>query len=189
MGLNTMRPEGLSLKRESDAQYAAAVKNFEAAVKLLQKQSYEKAGEILKRLASTDPVDIAERARVYLRLCERKLQQGNKGLKTAEDFYVAGVAELNARRAERAIEYLSMACKLLPGHEEIEYTLAAAYAFQGNIDAALEHLKISIDLRPQNRFQARQDEDFQSLASDPRFVALVNAEGSAEGTMAARSGS
>lgn len=165
--------------------YAAAVKNFEAAVKFLQKQNYEKAGEILKKLASSDPADIAERARVYLRLCEQKLQQECGGLKTAEDFYVAGVAELNARRAEHAIEYLTKACKLLPGHEEIEYTLAAAYALQGSVGAALEHLKISIDLRPENRFQARQDEDFHSLASEPRFVALVNAEGS----MAARSGS
>ncbi|MGH9328265.1 MAG: TPR end-of-group domain-containing protein [Terriglobia bacterium] len=180
-----MHHEDISLKNESESQYAAAVKNFEAAVKSLQKQNYEKAREILAKLSSAGPPDIADRARVYLRLCEHKLQRDSKGLKTGEEFYVAGVAELNARKAERAIEYLTRACKLLPGHEEVEYTLAAAYALQGSIAAALEHLKTAIDLRPQNRFQARQDEDFQSLSSDPRFLALLNVEGS----LAAQSGS
>lgn len=169
--------------KETETQYAAAVRNFEAAVKLLHKQNFEKAKEILEKL-STGPAEIADRARVYLRLCQQKLQPANKAPKSAEDFYVAGVAELNARRIERAIDYLAKSTKLDPNREETEYALAAAYALRGEADAALEHLGASIRLRPQNRIQARHDDDFRSLAEDSRFLALVCPE-----SMAASSGS
>ena len=45
-------------------------------------------------------------------------------------------------------------------------------------EAALEHLKAAVRLRPQNSFQARHDEDFHSLAEHPVFRSLVRAEGS-----------
>lgn len=175
----------MAQRRDSDAQYAAAVKNYETAIRYMQKQNYDKAKEILEKLITGGPAEIADRARVHLRLCEQKLQPTAGSFKTAEDYYVGGVSELNARRLERAIEYLTKAVKLEPNREETHYALAAAHSLHGNADAALEHLKASIDLRPQNRFQARQDEDFQSLASDPRFTNLV----SPEQGMSARAGS
>ena len=61
--------------------------------------------------------------------------------------------------------------------------LAAAYALQGNSEAALEHLKAAIQLRPGNAYQARHDEDFQSLASHPVFRSLVRADVSASATI------
>lgn len=168
-----------------DTQYAMAVKNYEAAVRSMQKQNYDKAKEILEKLVTTGPSEIADRARVHLRLCEQKLHTAGKTLRTAEDYYVAGISELNARKLEQAVEYLTKADQLEPGREETHYALAAAYALLGNAEIALENLKASIALRPQNRFQARHDEDFQSLASDPRFTSLVNLEQS----MATQAGS
>jgi tetratricopeptide (TPR) repeat protein len=86
------------------------------------------------------------------------------------------VAELNSRNLGMAVEHLGKACKLSPKSEDIRYALAAAYALEGNLDAALEHLRAAIELRPENRFQARQDKDFRSLMADPRFRSLVLAE-------------
>jgi hypothetical protein len=37
-------------------------------------------------------------------------------------------------------------------------------------------LKTSVQLRPQNIYQARRDDDLRSLASDPRFNDLVRRE-------------
>lgn len=175
-GLKAMHSDDLNQKRDIDAQYAAAVKNYEAALRNMQKQNYDKAKEILEKLVTAGPSEIADRARVHLRLCEQKLHSGNKTLRTAEDYYVAGVSELNARKLERAVELLTKADKLEPRREETHYALAAAYALLGDADTALENLKASIALRPQNRFQARHDEDFRSLASDPRFTGMVNVE-------------
>lgn len=169
--------QSVSLKRhDSDAQFAAAVRAYEAAMRQIQRQNYEKAKEILDKLDRSAPVWVADRARVHLRLCEQKLHPPAKPLKNAEDLYVAGVSELNARRVAQSLEYLTKAERLDPNREEIHYALAAAYALQGNTGAALEHLHESIRLRPGNRFQARLDEDFEALAADVRFQNLVNPE-------------
>ncbi|MGH9355062.1 MAG: TPR end-of-group domain-containing protein [Terriglobia bacterium] len=166
----------LPVRRDSEEEFAIAVKGYEAAVRHIQRQEYQKAKEILDKLAISAPAEVADRVRVHLRLCEQKLHLSDKPLKSAEDLYVAGITELNARRLERSVEYLTKAEKIEPKREEIHYALAAAYALQGSADAALEQLKKSIELRPQSRFQARQDEDFEALAADSRFQSLVRPE-------------
>ncbi len=165
-------------KHGSNAQLLTAVKSFESAARYFQKQNYEKAKQILEKLVSTAPPEVADRARVHLRLCCQRLGQTAAAPKTAGEYHVLGVTELNARNLDLAVEHLTKAYKLQPKQEEIRYALAAAHALQGNADAALEHLKAAIELRPQNRFQVRQDEDFQSLTADPRFKSLVLSEDS-----------
>jgi len=155
-----------------DGQLLAAVKQFEAAVLYFQKESYGKAKEILKRLADTAPPEVADRARVHLRLCEQRSGRASAP-KTAADNYLFGVAELNAGRPASAADYLEKAHQQEPRREDVCYALAASYALQGKADAALEVLQVAVDLRPQNRFQARQDPDFESLAGNPRFRELV----------------
>ena len=159
-----------------DGRLLTAVKQFETAVRFFQKESYGKAKEILKKLAETAPPEVADRARVHLRLCERRSATVSAP-KTAADNYLFGVAELNAGRPESAAGYLEKAHKQEPKREDVCYALAASYALQGNVEAALEHLKAAVDLRPQNRFQARQDPDFGSLADNLRFRELVDPAG------------
>ena len=156
-----------------DEKHEAAVRNFEHAMRYLERQNYRRAREIFEKLVGTAPVDVAHRSHVLLRVCVERTVAKPQAPRTAGDFHVLGVAELNARDLERAVEHLSKAQKLQPKREEIRYALAAAYALKGETEAALEQLKVSIDLRPQNRFQARHDRDFQSLAGDPRFSNLV----------------
>ena len=80
---------------------------------------------------------------------------------------------LNSRRLDDAIEYLNKAQKSGPKLEHICYALAAAYSLRGDAEAALRYLREAITLRPQNRIQAKRDEDFQALSSDARFKELV----------------
>ena len=116
---------------------------------------------------------MAERARVHLRLCEQKLTRPAPSPKKAEDLYTLGVGALNSRRLDDAIEYLNKAQKSAPKLEHVCYALAAAYSLRGNAEDALQHLREAISLRPQNRIQAKRDEDFQALAADARFRELV----------------
>ena len=161
-------------KQRFDAQCQAAVKNFELAARAFQKQNYEKAKEIFEKLAGSEVRDVAERARVHLRLCQQKLSRPTRSPKTAEEYYVLGVGALNARRLDEAIDYLHKAHRVEPEREHIRYALAAAYALQGDTIAALDHLKAAITLRPANRIQARNDEDFHRLAADLRFKNLLS---------------
>jgi predicted Zn-dependent protease len=160
-----------------DEKHVAAVHNFELGLQQEQRQNYRKAREIFEKLAATAPADVADRSRVHLKACTERLGSAGPMPKTSADYHVLGVAELNVGNLDRAVEHLNKAQKLSPEREEIRYALAAAYSLKGDRDTALEHLKASILLRPQNRFQARHDPDFQAIAADDRFHALLGQNG------------
>jgi tetratricopeptide (TPR) repeat protein len=165
-------------KPQPDPRFLAAIKNFELGSRAFQKQNYARAREIFEKLAQGEIREVAERARVRLNLCQQKLRRRGPAPKSAEDYYTLGVAALNARNLDEAVECLAKAHKLNGNQEHVRYTLAAAQALRGNSEEAVEHLKAAIALRPANRLQARQDEDFRSLASDLRFRDLVYPQGS-----------
>jgi len=157
----------------ADAKFAAAIKIFEVAARYFQKQNFEKAGELFEKLAEGEVPEVAAQARVHLRLCEQRTGRPRLAAKTSEDFYALGVGALNLHQLDEAFEYLKKADKLQPKREHVQYALAATQALRGNVEAALGWLQTAIALRPQNRIQARHDEDFRGLAADPRFRVLV----------------
>jgi len=165
-------------RQRIDVQYQSAVRNFEIAVRALQKQNYDRAAEIFEKLAEGEARDVAERARVHLRFCRERTRRAAPAPRSAEEYYTLGVACLNVRNLPLAVEQLSKADKLKPNQDHIRYALAAAHARQGNTEAAIEHLGAAVSLRPQNRIQARYDEDFQGLISDSRFRRLLYPAGS-----------
>ena len=159
--------------RQPESVFQIAVKNYELGARAFHRQNFEKAKEIFEKLALSGIAGIAERSRVHLRLCEQKLSRPVPSPKKPEDLYTMGVGALNSRRLDDAIEYLSKAQKSAPKLEHVCYALAAAYSLRGDAEPALQTLKEAIALRPQNRIQARRDEDFQPLAADVRFRELV----------------
>ena len=164
--------------RRTDPLYLAAVKNFEVAVRHFHAERFAKARQFFEKLVTSTYPEVADRARLHLRLCEQRQSRPAPAPKTAQDYYILGVAELNARQLESAIEHLSRAGRLEPKGGHVHYALAAAHALQRDTEAALEHLKAAITLDPRNAFQARDDEDFRALASDSRFQSLVGSNGS-----------
>ena len=57
--------------------------------------------------------------------------------------------------------------------EVLTYNLACAEARLGESEDAFAHLREAIELRPSLADNAREDEDLESLRSDPRFAELV----------------
>lgn len=158
---------------QPDPRTKAAVKLFAEATRHFYRQDFSRAREIFVKLASGAPSEIAARARVRISLCDVKLTKSGPAPKTFTDYYNLGVAELNARNLDRAFEHLTKADKAAPRHEEIQYALAAVRSLQGKADAALEHLRAAVSYRPENRFLAQRDDDFEALRSDPRFRSLM----------------
>ena len=52
----------------------------------------------------------------------------------------------------------------------------SAVCLTGEADSAMKNLKVAIELRPENRYHARNDEDFAFLQEDPRFTELLYPE-------------
>ena len=163
--------------RVQDPRTRRALKEYARAMKFFNHQKYRAAKRILETLAQEPIREVAERARVHLNICLQQLQRPEtRRLKGGDDYYDYGVSLINLRRLKEAHAALEKARKLLPKADYVYYALAALAALAGNADEALEHLERAIRLRPENRFQARNDPDFQSLETDARFRDLLYPE-------------
>jgi tetratricopeptide (TPR) repeat protein len=139
-------------------------------------EEFEKAIRCFEDVISehSEEPEIRERAKVLIHACEKKVQEkGRTVLRSAEDHYNVGIADLNRRDLASAIQHLEHALKLAPKADHVLYALAAANAIQGNAGHAIGYLHQAVDLRPQNRFLAARDGDFESLQENPDFKELV----------------
>jgi tetratricopeptide (TPR) repeat protein len=153
------------------------LKLYEEALKYFQQQKFGRAKEVLERVLEGPNKELCDRAKVHLRICEQRISRPPvPALKSAEDHYTQGVALMNMGRWDEAREHLDRARKSAPKADHIVYAMAALDCLTGEADSAMQNLKIAIQLRPENRYHARNDEDFAFLQEDPRFTELLYPE-------------
>ena len=150
--------------------------SFEAAMKLFHARKLREARDLFQQAAAGPERDVANRARLHMAMCDRRLQESTVNLRTSEDYYNYGVALLNTRNVGEARGHLQKALELAPGSDHIHYALAAALALDGDAAGAYDNLKRAIDLEPRNRLIARQDADLAHVANQPPFNALLYPE-------------
>ena len=156
--------------------YQNALTQFEAAVKLLNENHFAKARGTFEKLVDTATPDLAQRARMYLNVCNQRIARPAVHLKSAEDHYNYGVQLSNQGMLDGAEEYLKKALKLAPHLDYIHYALASTSALREDAEQAMEHLEHAIGLNGRNRYLAQNDPDFSSLSEDPRFTELLYPE-------------
>lgn len=150
---------------------------YEEALKLFQEQKFQKAKQLLERVAEGPTRELRDRAQMHLRICEQRISRAPAPPpKSAEDHYTQGVALMNLGRWDEAREHLDRARKAAPKADHIVYAMAALDCLTGEAESAMENLKLAIQLRPENRYHARNDEDFAFLQEDPRFTELLYPE-------------
>ena len=155
----------------------AQMKVYEEAMSLFHQQKFQRAKQELERVIAGPSRELADRARTHLRITEQRMKpSADQNPKSTEDHYQRGVAMMNLGRWDEARESLERARKLAPKADYIHYALAALDCLTGEADSALANLKIAIELRPANRYHARNDEDFNFLQEDPRFTELLYPE-------------
>ncbi len=153
------------------------LKGYEEALKQFQQQKWSRAKELFERVVEGPAKDLADRAQVHLRVCTQRITPTPVATpKSAEDHYTQGVALMNMGRWDEARDHLDRARKAAPKADHIVYAIAALDCLTGEADAAMENLKLAIQLRPENRYHARNDEDFSFLQEDPRFTELLYPE-------------
>jgi len=168
------RDSGAAAVQVSDAQNQLA--RFEAGMKLFHARKLQEARTHFSAAAEGPERDVAQRARLHLAMCDRRLQQAAVNLRSAEDYYNYGVALLNTRNVHEARGHLEKALQLSPGADHIHYALALAQALCGDLAGAHENLRRAIEIEPRNRILARQDTDFAALVNEPPFDTLLHPE-------------
>ena len=153
------------------------LKTYEEALRHFQQQKWARARELFERVKEGPAKDLADRAQVHLRICAQRVTPVPASApKSAEDHYTQGVALMNMGRWDEARDHLDRARKAAPKADHIVYAIAALDCLTGEADSAMENLKLAIQLRPENRYHARNDEDFSFLQEDPRFTELLYPE-------------
>ncbi len=155
----------------------AQLRLYEEALREMQQQRFQRAKQILEKLIGGPSKELGDRARVHIRAVEvRLLKTPAPAPKTADDHYTQGVALMNLGRWDEARVHLDRALKAAPKADHIVYAMAALDCLTGEAESAMERLKFAIQLRPENRYHARNDEDFAFLQEDPRFTELLYPE-------------
>jgi tetratricopeptide (TPR) repeat protein len=179
---NPQAPETLKAS-EPDGAVAAPLLNgqkqlrsFEAAMKLFHTRNMKQARDLFEEAAQGPERDVAQRSRLHIAMCDRRLEHAIVTLRSADDYYTYGIALLNSRKIVEARTHLEQALSLAPEADHIHYAVAAAQALNGDLSGAHEHLKRAIEIEPRNRLHARQDTDFAHLAHQAPFEALLYPE-------------
>ncbi len=160
-----------------DPRVQAQLKMYDEALSLFNQQKFARAKQELEKVLEGPSRELADRARMHLKIAEQRMKPSHElNPRTAEDHYQRGVAMMNIGRWDDARESLDKARKAAPKADHIHYALAALDCLTGEADSALANLKVAIHLRPENRYHARNDEDFAFLQEDPRFTELLYPE-------------
>ena len=155
-----------------------ALKIYEGGVTAVQKRKFSVAAKALKEIVNDYPEEreLAERAKLYLTVCDRELHPIVAEPTTLDERLYAATVALNSGDISIAIEHLNAVASEKPTDANVHYMLAVAYAMSENTGLSVTHLERAILLNPDNRLLARQEPDFENIHEDDRFRDLTTPE-------------
>jgi Tfp pilus assembly protein PilF len=161
--------------------YYEAIAIYETGVRALQRHDFAAAAEQFRSVIQgyPDERELLERARLYLRVCERETANRPAGPRTPDERVYAATVALNAGDADAALAHLRQALGDAPQHDHGHYIMAVALCEKGDSEGALDHLRCAISLNPDNRSNARQDPDLAAIRALDAFREILEAPDSA----------
>lgn len=179
LGLRPAEPAGGKRPasfREMFKHSEAARKEYEKGSVALQKKKFEEAEKHFRALLDGfgDEKELADRARLYLAVCQRRTKAAARPAAEGEDAYYAALVEKNRRNFQAAIEQLKKSPRK-SADGRVPYLMACCYAQLNDRDSALESLERAIAEDEGSRALARRDPDFEPLRESPGFQKLTAA--------------
>jgi tetratricopeptide (TPR) repeat protein len=165
------------LKPTEDPRFQQAVQAYEQALKAIQAQKFDRAKPLLEKVLSSGSKELADRAAMHLNICNQQLERNHTKFNTPAEQYDYAISLMNLGDYVGAREHLEKLVKSNPKLDYAWYGYSVLECLTGHYPEALQHLTEAIRLNNANRFQARNDSDFQNLADDPRFTELLYPEG------------
>jgi Tfp pilus assembly protein PilF len=150
---------------------------YERGLQALQRRDFAASAEALRNVIERypDERELLERARLYLKVCERELEPKEPAPKTPDEWVYAGTVALNAGDEAAALRHVQRALTEDARHDHAHYMMAVLVSRRGDAGVALEHLRQAVSLNPENRSLARQDPELDALREEPGFKAIVEA--------------
>jgi tetratricopeptide (TPR) repeat protein len=157
--------------------YADAVRLYERGLQALQAKRYRDAADILHRVIAEYPeeIELHERARLYIRVCERQLTPLDATPKTPEEQVYAATLALNAGALDRAVALLTAAIQQHRDNDAAEYMLGVVLASRGDQAGAIAHLARALELNPENRELLRKEPELDALRQADGLQAVLAA--------------
>jgi len=167
-------PPKLTFKQ--DPGFTQAVQNYESALKAMQEHKFERARPVLEKIVANGPKELADRARMHLSICNQQLASSATSFKSPDEHFDYAVSLMNVGQYDQARVHMEKILKQNPRADFAVYGMAVLDCLTAQVESSLKQLREAIRLNPQNRFQARNDSDFQNMADDPRFTELLYPE-------------
>jgi tetratricopeptide (TPR) repeat protein len=167
------------VKARQDPKLTQVVKDYEQALKALQSQKFDRAKPLLEKVISAGNKELSDRATMHLNICNQQLAKAQQKFGNAAEQYDYAVSLMNMGDYVGAREQLERLLKNDPKLDYAWYGFSVLECLTGHYPEALQRLTEAIRLNTANRYQARNDSDFQNLADDPRFTELLYPEGAA----------
>jgi tetratricopeptide (TPR) repeat protein len=157
--------------------YHEAVALYERGLQALQRRDFAASADALRSVIQQypDERELLERARLYLKVCERELEPREPAPKTADEWVYSATVAFNSGNEALALQHLQRALGENPRHDHAHYMMAVASVRRGNAADALDHLHQAVLLNPENRSLARQDPDLEALRDEPQFRQVIDA--------------
>jgi tetratricopeptide (TPR) repeat protein len=157
--------------------YHEAVSLYERGLQALQRRDFASAAEALRNVIARypDERELLERARLYLKVCERELEPREQAPKSADDWVYAATLALNSADEPAALHHLTRALEANPRHDHAHYMMAVATARRSEFGRSLEHLRHAVALNAENRSLAKQDPDLEVLRNLAGYAAAIDA--------------
>jgi tetratricopeptide (TPR) repeat protein len=158
--------------------YHEAVAMYERGLQALQRRDFAASADALRTVIERypDERELLERARLYLKVCERELEPKEPTPKTADEWVYAATVALNAGDETTAQRHLQRALAEDSRHDHAHYMMAVVSARRNDTPGALEHLRQAVSLNPENRSLARQDPDLDVLRDEAAFKTALDAQ-------------
>ncbi len=155
--------------------YARAVTLYEKGLRALQRKHYDRAAVVFRKVLEQYPEEreLHERVRLYLNVCERETSPRAKIPKTVDERILAATVALNRHDVDEALSLLRGGSPSHRTHDHIQYMLALTHALRDDVERAVEHLIQAIALNPNNRLQAKQEPDFDSIRGTQLFLEAI----------------
>ena len=152
-----------------------AIAIYESGVRGLQRHDYPAAADAFREVLARypDERELAERARLYLRVCERETSLRPAAPQTTAERVYAATMSLSAGDSDAALSHVERALEQEPDNHRAHYMMAVIRSTRAEGGKALEHLRRAIELNPDHRSLARQDADLERLRQLPAVRTLL----------------